>query len=278
MAIIISLPVSLLLLWLVLRPKKVDPFPRGGLRRLLVAGAVCTLAAGILYAVLAAALVLIRIGPDTAREIFRLLRDDPAAAAELMDSLRASISARTPLWTLFTTFVTAGLLEELCKYFACRAVIDRKKEMVSTWMDAVICFAVVAIVFEFLENLLYSGENGVVTAIIRNLTPLHFCYGVIMGWYFGKSLVTGEKKYRWASVLVPTLIHTLYDTALNLMPVDESAEELSTGDFLFILLGLLAFLAAMILSIVVAVKLVRWQKKGMLNVPVQQEPVRSGEK
>lgn len=62
------------------------------------------------------------------------------------------------------------------------------------------------------------------------------------------------------AVLIPTLIHTLYDTALNLMLVEESAEELSAGDVLFILLGLLAFIAAVIFSIVVVVKLVRWKK------------------
>lgn len=37
MGIIISLPVSLLLFWLVLKPKKADPFPKGGLWRLLIA-------------------------------------------------------------------------------------------------------------------------------------------------------------------------------------------------------------------------------------------------
>lgn len=271
MALILSLPVSLLLGWLLLRIKRDDPFPKGGVRRLLLAGAVSAVAACILYAVLAAALVLIRIGPNTAGELIRLLRDDPAAAAERMNSLSAALHAPSPLWTLFTTFVTAGLQEELCKYLACRIVIDEKKEMVRTWMDAVICFALVALSFELFENLLYGGENGVITAIIRNLTPLHFCCGVIMGWYFGKSLVSGEKKYRRAAILAPTLIHTLYDTALNLMPMGESdAAELSTSEVLFILFGLLAFLAAMILSIVVVVKLVRWKKKGTLNVPVQK--------
>ena len=39
-AFIISLPISLLLLWLVLKPKKGDPFPKGGMMRLLIAGVI----------------------------------------------------------------------------------------------------------------------------------------------------------------------------------------------------------------------------------------------
>ena len=67
------------------------------------------------------------------------------------------------------------------------------------------------------------------------------------------------------------MIHTLYDTALKLMPAGESVEENST-DTIFIILGLLAFVAAFVMTIVVIVKLVRWRKKGTLDVPVSTVP------
>lgn len=271
MGVIISLPVSLLLLWIVLKPKKNDPFPPKGLWRLLIAGAISTVFAAILYQFLSMLLVAIRIGPDNFMEILGKLRSDPAGADALMQSMSAK--QRSPLWTLFTTLVTAGLLEELCKYFACRGAI-RKEGMIRTWMDAVISFTVVALAFEILENLLYGGQYGVATAILRNLAPVHFSCGVIMGWYFGKSLMTGQKKYRWAAVLVPAVIHTLYDTALRLLPADELAEE-SGGDMIFIILGLLAFAAAFVMTVVVVVKLVRWRKKGTLDLPVSALPSES---
>lgn len=37
---LVSLPISALLYWLVLRPKREAPFPKGGIIRLVIAGAV----------------------------------------------------------------------------------------------------------------------------------------------------------------------------------------------------------------------------------------------
>lgn len=261
MGILVSLPVSLILLWIVLAPKKTDPFPKGGLLRLFVAGAICTVVASVLYFILAAALTVSRIGTDAAAQIVNALKTDPNSVPALLASIK-SARAQTPLQVLFATFITAGLLEELCKYFAGRAAI-RKEGMIRTRMDAVICFAVVAITFEVLENILY-GQGDVVTALVRNLVPVHFSCGVIMGWYFGKSLATGKKVYRFAAVLVPAAIHTLYDTALSLMPAGEAGGDES----IFIILGLAAFAGAFVLSVVTAVKLVRWRRKGTLAAPL----------
>ena len=41
---------------------------------------------------------------------------------------------------------------------------------------------------------------------------------------------------------------------------------------IFIILGLLAFVAAFVMTFVVIVKLVRWRKKGTLDVPVSTVP------
>ena len=38
------------------------------------------------------------------------------------------------------------------------------------------------------------------------------------------------------------------------------------------LLGIVAFVGAFILTVIVIVKIVRWQKKGTLAVPVTEEP------
>ena len=266
MGIIISLPISLLLLWLVLKPKKDDSFPKGGLWRLLIAGAISTILSAILSQVLSLSLAAIRIGPGTFFDAIQTFRSDPAKGNELMANLSAN-KVPSPLWTLFTTLITAGLLEELFKYFACRAAI-RKEGMIRTWMDVVICFTVVGLTFQVLENLLYGGQYGIFVAIFRNLAPGYFIFGVIMGWYYGKYLITGEKKYRIQSIFWPALIHTLFDTALRLMPSSKEGAALTAVDKLYIVLGLLAFVAAFISAIVIVVKLVNWRKKGTLNQPV----------
>ena len=271
MGIIISLPVSLLLLWLVLKPKKNDPFPKGGLARLFLAGALSTILSSVVYLLLVGLILAIRIGPERITQLVDMFRTDPAGVPALLESISPS-RERSPLYVLFTTLITAGLLEELSKYIAARAAI-RRKDMVRTWMDAVICFTVVGLTFEVLENILYAQQNGILTAVIRNLVPVHFCCGVIMGWYYGKSLVTGKKKYCWAALLVPVAIHTFYDTALNLMASADSPEMTDSG-VIFGMLGLLAFAAAIAMTVITIVKLVKWRKKGTLDVPVADNLLR----
>ena len=100
MGIIISLPISLLLLWLVLKPKKDDSFPKGGLWRLLIAGAISTILSAILSQVLSLSLAAIRIGPGTFFDAIQTFRSDPAKGNELMANLSAN-KVPSPLWRIF---------------------------------------------------------------------------------------------------------------------------------------------------------------------------------
>ena len=52
-------------------------------------------------------------------------------------------------------------------------------------------------------------------AILCSLAPAHFQFGIIMGYFFGKYLVTGNKKYRTLSLWVPVLIHTCCNTLVQ---------------------------------------------------------------
>ncbi len=58
----ISLPVSLFLYWLMLRPKREGPFPKGGLIRLLLAGAVSVGLSVILNLPLSGLVSVFRLG------------------------------------------------------------------------------------------------------------------------------------------------------------------------------------------------------------------------
>ena len=66
--------------------------------------------------------------------------------------------------------------------------------MVRSWMDAVICFAVVGITFEFLENIVFGLNSDFLSALMRSIAAAHTVFGVIMGYFYGKYRVTGEKK------------------------------------------------------------------------------------
>ena len=59
------------------------------------------------------------------------------------------------------------------------------------------------------------SSNDLMNAILRSLAPADFQFGIIMGYFFGKHLVTGNKKYRTLSLWVPVLIHTCCNTLVQ---------------------------------------------------------------
>lgn len=115
---------------------------------------------------------------------------------------------------LISMFFTAGLLEEGLKFLTCRAAI-RKEGMVRTWMDSVVAFSVVGITFEFLENIAFGMDSDFLSALMRAIAAAHTVFGVIMGYFFGKYLVTGQKKFAWISFVVPVVYHTVTNSLLR---------------------------------------------------------------
>ena len=78
----------------------------------------------------------------------------------------------------------------------------------------------VALGFALWENLSYVFQYGFSTALVRAVTavPGHACFGVFMGSWYGQAKRADnfgypEKSvyYRVLSVLVPMLLHGLYD-------------------------------------------------------------------
>ena len=111
MGMFMSMPVSLILLWLILRPKKDDPFPTGGFMRLVIAGAVYTIVSSALSLILAFVYFVIRVGPETVSQLVELLRTDPQSVSAFLESINAG-SRFLPLLALAKSFITVGLLEE----------------------------------------------------------------------------------------------------------------------------------------------------------------------
>ena len=138
---------------------------------------------------------------------------------EWLGSLLLRNMYNTALRDVLLYFVVVAGCEEGFKYLFLRR---------RTWFDdnfncqydAVVYAVAVALGFALWENLSYVFKYGFGTALVRAVTavPGHACFGVFMGaWYgsakradnFGyqdKSLL-----YRVLSVLVPMLLHGLYD-------------------------------------------------------------------
>lgn len=255
---LVGLPVSLFLYWLVLRPKKDAPFPKGGLLRLLIAGAVSVAASTLLTLPISAVMALVRTGAITdPAGFFQTIQADPGSFKEALENSTGSDAVELA-WHVANMFFGAGLLEEGLKYVTGRIAI-KKEGMIRTWMDSVVSFAVVGLTFELLENIVFGAGSDIQTAIIRALVPAHFIFGVIMGYFFGKYLVTKEKKYVWLSLVIPIVYHTVTNVTVSL-PATSVPTLICHG----------------VAAVATVVILMRWQKNKTLDVPVAQFAAEKG--
>ena len=142
-----------------------------------------------------------------------------AMAGEWAGSLCLKNMSNTALRDILLYFVVVAGCEEGAKYLFLRR---------RTWFDAnfncqydaVVYAVAVALGFALWENLSYVFNYGFSTALVRAVTavPGHACFGVFMGSWYGQAKRADnfgypEKSvyYRVLSVLVPMLLHGLYD-------------------------------------------------------------------
>ncbi len=112
--------------------------------------------------------------------------------------------------------------EELGK-FAVLRIRTWKSRHFNYSFDAIVYAVFVSLGFAALENVGYVNSGGVGAAVIRMLTavPGHACFGVFMGFFYGKAkhAQLTDKKGKCAlhillSILVPVILHGIYDAIL----------------------------------------------------------------
>lgn len=114
-------------------------------------------------------------------------------------------------------FFSSGLLEEFFKWFILFYAVYQHVAFDEPF-DGIVYGAAVSLGFASAENIFYLVGNGLEHAIGRALLPVpsHALFGVIMGYYLGKSKFTtsGGKKWIMLSLLVPVILHGSYDYIL----------------------------------------------------------------
>lgn len=114
--------------------------------------------------------------------------------------------------------VFSSTLEEFFKWFMISAFIYRHVEFDDPY-DGILYGAAVSLGFATMENILYLLTFGIDAAFMRALLPVssHALFGVVMGYYFGKSKFTkynGSKGYLALSFIAPLLLHFAYNSIL----------------------------------------------------------------
>lgn len=193
-------PAAILLFW-VYHKDKYEREPMGLIFRIMAFGAIACIPAAILETLLEP---LLMPGGEA----------DPSRLAGLF------------LYTL----LGVGLVEEGCKFFALKKNTWRSPHF-SQRFDGIVYAVSASLGFAVLENILYVTTGGFSVGILRALTavPMHCAFGVLMGVQYGRARFEGVPATAqpcdftvappignggmrlWKAILVPTLLHGLYD-------------------------------------------------------------------
>ena len=157
-----------------------------------------------------------------------------------------------------TAFTMAGLTEEIAKLLM--IILSIKLFSPKRIYEYTLIGAAVGIGFTIHEELLYGGS---IAGLLRFVTvAMHMVLGIIMGKNLGigKYNIANGLSHKAAylkAVLIPMIIHTLFDTCTIFNPVVNMSEELENNDFIAIVwlsIGILAIIAAAIYQFVVLKK------------------------
>ncbi|MDM5333315.1 glutamic-type intramembrane protease PrsW [Ureibacillus composti] len=125
--------------------------------------------------------------------------------------------------TITNPFVSNVLLssgmEEFFKWLIIFSFIYRHVEFDDPY-DGLLYGAGTSLGFATVENLLYLLSFGIDSAFLRALLPVssHALFGVVMGYYFGKSKFAKNDKaveYLILSLFVPMILHLVYNSILT---------------------------------------------------------------
>ncbi|MBR6222874.1 MAG: PrsW family intramembrane metalloprotease [Lachnospiraceae bacterium] len=160
--------------------------------------------------------------------------------------------------SVFSAFFAAGLPEEMAKLvFMLLAILIFHKHIKNVYAYILIG-AAVGFGFTLFEEFMYGSGVLLVDALRIILLPSHMLFGIIMGKHLGLakySKVAKEgsaiKEYLLA-VLIPVIIHTLYDacTGCNKLIKSENEDLVDIG----VAVGLIAFVVMLIWQIIMLKK------------------------
>ena len=117
------------------------------------------------------------------------------------------------LLKLIYNFIVIAFVEELVKFIGLKITL-RKKYSEYTWADVVAFMVIIGTMFGLVEDIPYAIDATPIIMLIRGFTMGHVGYAFIMGWFYGKRLYTGKKRYGVIAFVLPFVIHGCYDFSL----------------------------------------------------------------
>ena len=139
--------------------------------------------------------------------------------------------ANSFIYLFIYTFFGVGIIEELFKWLVVRFANYNNNHFDETY-DAIVYSVFASLGFAAFENLMYVFSeflfSGVLasflTIVLRFVTavPGHAAFGICMGYFLSKAKIAQtqfdkgkEKTFLFLSILIPTLLHTIYDFLID---------------------------------------------------------------
>lgn len=138
------------------------------------------------------------------------------------------ISTDTFLGAFLSSFIDAAIPEEALKFAALYFLAKRCKHF-DEMFDGIVYAVCIGMGFAGLENILYlfgADDEWISVGISRALlsVPMHYFFAIIMGAFFSRGWFDKRNRtlYLSAALLLPVLVHGLYDTLCFSMGLDEN--------------------------------------------------------
>lgn len=163
-----------------------------------------------------------KIEKEPAALLFKLFMSGVFSAAIVLIISRFLTSKISIDNSFYNSFIEIALIEEVCKWI-CIYIITWKNKEFDYKFDAIVYSIFVSLGFAFVENIAYSFNYGIMFSLLRAVIsiPGHTFFGTYMGYYLGHAKMCCTKcDYKNGfvnglySILVPTLLHGIYDYCL----------------------------------------------------------------
>jgi len=147
--------------------------------------------------------------------ILGMLSIIPIIIIEIILSIFFDTENTNNLISLFiNVFIGTALVEEGFKWLIVKYNIYNNKEY-DEYYDGIVYGVFASLGFAIIENINYVFAKGIGIGLARAITsiPSHAVDGVFIGYYLSKSKIDSKNKdkYILLSILIPTLLHTIYD-------------------------------------------------------------------
>jgi len=115
------------------------------------------------------------------------------------------------VWQAYYAFIVLAGVEEVAKFYMLQKTLGKYPDHAFSWLEIIIYMMCVAAGFEILESIEYAIGTGPGPMFMRGFTIMHVMFGLFMGYFYGKSLKTGNKAYLVLAIVAPWLYHGLFD-------------------------------------------------------------------